>query len=226
MTNAESPLISRRPRRSREQTRELLLDAAEFLFAEHGFHAVPVRDIIGLAGTRLADINKFFGGKDELFKDVITRRASVINSDRAEGLDRLPSSGDPQDRIRFLVEAFTFPMLARSKEGAGWQNYLRLIAQITTMRSNVLLLIADQFNPMAARFINQIQVIFPKMTQRQLLNSYQLMLSAAVMVFSNNYRVDSLSCSIINSVDFDDHYIDLIDFIVGGILKISQSTER
>lgn len=225
MTTAENTPPTRRPRSSREQTRERLLDAAESLFAEHGFHAVPVRDIVELAGTRLADINDCFGGKDGLFKDVITRRTAVINADRAEGLDTLSAAKAPSVRIRSMVEAFTLPMLVRSREGMGWQSYFRLVAQVSNMRSGVLLLIADQFNPMAVRFINHIQDIFPGMTQRQTLNAYQFMVSAAVTVFSNNYRVDSLSASVINSANFDQHYGDLIDFAVGGILAISESGE-
>jgi AcrR family transcriptional regulator len=223
MTEAVNASTGKRRRSTRAQTRERLLDAAESLFAAYGFHAVPVRDIVKLAGTRLADINDHFGGKEELFRDVITRRATLINSDRAEGLAKLSAFGEPRVRIRAVVEAFTAPMLARSKEGDGWENYLKLIAQISTTRSSVLLLIADQFNPIAARFIDQIQAIFPDMSQRQRLNAYQFMVSAAVTVFSNNYRVDSLSDGTVHSADFDQHYVDLIDFIVGGIMGINQS---
>lgn len=222
MTTSSDTPAKKKHRKTRDDARERLLDAAEFLFAEHGFHAVPVRDIIELAGTRLADISDHFGGKEGLFKEVITRRAALINADRVAALEKVPDKGRPKVRLKAVVEAFARPILARSKEGAGWGNYLRLIAQVNTMRSGVLLLIADQFNPMASRFIGQMSAIFPEMTQRQLLNAYQFMLSATLTVFSNNYRVDSLSSNAVKSSSFDKQYEDLLEFVVGGIARMGE----
>jgi AcrR family transcriptional regulator len=214
---------TRKRRSTRDETQKRLLDAAEFLFAEYGFHAVPVRAIIKLAETRLADINDLFGGKEELFKEVIARRANVINEDRAIRLALVPIKGKAKVRLQAVVEAFAEPLLIRSKEGAGWENYLRLIAQLNTMGSDVLLPLADQFNPMAARFIAQIADIFPAMTQRQQLIAFQLMMSATLALFSNNRRIDALSDNIIKSSNFDQHYDDLLAFITSGIVGISET---
>ncbi|WP_317616336.1 TetR/AcrR family transcriptional regulator [Paracoccus mutanolyticus] len=47
--------------------RVLLLDAAEALFADHGYFGVSVRDITDRAGLRLAAVNYHFESKEGLF---------------------------------------------------------------------------------------------------------------------------------------------------------------
>jgi AcrR family transcriptional regulator len=54
--------------------RERLLDEAERLFAEKGFHAVSVREITRAAGCNLAAVNYHFGNKDNLYLEVFRSR--------------------------------------------------------------------------------------------------------------------------------------------------------
>jgi len=55
-------------------TRERLLDEAEALFAEKGFKAVSVREIIAAANCNLAAINYYFGTKEKLYLEVFRSR--------------------------------------------------------------------------------------------------------------------------------------------------------
>jgi AcrR family transcriptional regulator len=55
------------------ETQQRLLDAAEILFADKGFDAVSVRDIAGAAGVNVAAVNYHFGGKERLYRTVLTR---------------------------------------------------------------------------------------------------------------------------------------------------------
>jgi len=54
--------------------RERLLDEAERLFAEKGFHAVSVREITKAAGCNLAAVNYHFGNKENLYLEVFRSR--------------------------------------------------------------------------------------------------------------------------------------------------------
>jgi AcrR family transcriptional regulator len=212
-----------RGRTSREEGREKLLDAAEQLFADHGFNGVPVRDITELAGTRLAEINDQFGGKQGLFKAVVDRRMGLINADRLERLAAQPATGTLEKRVRGLVEAFAAPLLERSKEGPGWESYLRLIAQMNATRFGEMLLVVDQFNPIAQRCIEHLGAIFPGVGERKVLNMYQFMVSTVMTVFANNYRMDSLSAGRLRSADFDANFPDMVEFVVGGMLRLGKT---
>lgn len=55
-------------------SRERLLDEAEALFAEKGFHAVTVREITRAAHCNLASVNYYFGNKQKLYLEVFRAR--------------------------------------------------------------------------------------------------------------------------------------------------------
>ena len=55
-------------------SRERLLDEAEALFAEKGFHAVTVREITRAAHCNLAAVNYYFGNKQNLYLEVFRAR--------------------------------------------------------------------------------------------------------------------------------------------------------
>src|SRR6202521_1236810 len=62
--------------------KERILDAAERLFARHGFYGISVRDITEEAGVDVALVSYHFGGKRELFTAVFQRRAEQLNPER------------------------------------------------------------------------------------------------------------------------------------------------
>jgi AcrR family transcriptional regulator len=70
-------------------SRERLLDAAERLFAEHGYDGVALRKIAGAARVNLGTIPYFFGTKENLFKAVILRRVEPIQRERRARLQAL-----------------------------------------------------------------------------------------------------------------------------------------
>src|ERR1700733_7444255 len=62
--------------------KERILDAAERLFARHGFYGISVRDITEAAEVDVALVNYHFGSKRELFAAVFQRRAEMLNPER------------------------------------------------------------------------------------------------------------------------------------------------
>ncbi len=55
-------------------TREVILETAERLFAERGFAATSVRDIVGEAGISAPSLYHFFGSKENLVVELINDR--------------------------------------------------------------------------------------------------------------------------------------------------------
>ncbi|GAA5139269.1 TetR/AcrR family transcriptional regulator [Alloalcanivorax gelatiniphagus] len=208
---------------SSPSTPDRLLDAAELLFADNGYHGVPVRTITQAAGTRLAAINDHFGGKEKLFQAVVARRAGLINGDRERMLRQAEPVAQGADGLAPIVDAFARPLLTRSQESEGWRNYLRLTAQLSTTRSTVLLLIADQFDAIAQRFMATIGAAVPALDERQRGLAYQLMVASVMGVFSDNLRINVLTGNRFQSSDFKAHYADLIGYVTGGILGLAQA---
>lgn len=68
----------KRPRGTREDTTEAILDAAEELFARRGYTAVTVREIAAAAGVSHALIHRYLGSKDDVYRAMLARREDVI----------------------------------------------------------------------------------------------------------------------------------------------------
>ncbi len=58
----------------RDQTRERILDKAETLFAQKGYHAVSVREITTAAKCNMASVNYHFSNKKNLYLEVFRSR--------------------------------------------------------------------------------------------------------------------------------------------------------
>ena len=61
-------------------TCERILDAAERLFAEQGFHATTLRQITRAADVNLAAVNYHMGSKQALVRAVLEQRLDDLNS--------------------------------------------------------------------------------------------------------------------------------------------------
>ncbi|MDA2803589.1 TetR/AcrR family transcriptional regulator [Nocardiopsis suaedae] len=99
--------------------REVLLDAAEGLFYEHGIRAVGMDAVRAGAGLPLKRIYRFFPAKEELLVEVLRRRDRRWRGDLAEHVGR---EDDPRARVAavfdWLAEWFTRPGF----RGCAWIN--------------------------------------------------------------------------------------------------------
>src|ERR1044071_1067563 len=93
-------------------TKNRILDAAERLFAEHGFDATSLRDITAEAGVNLASANYHFRSKEALILAVFARRLGPLNTKRLEMLDRAEAdAGDAAPCLTRVIEAMVRPVL-------------------------------------------------------------------------------------------------------------------
>ncbi|WP_327672702.1 MULTISPECIES: TetR/AcrR family transcriptional regulator [unclassified Streptomyces] len=111
-------------------TRTQILDAAEYLFAEHGYRGTSVRAITKLAGANLAAVGYHFGSKAELMAAVARRVIEPINAAQCAGLDGLLAR-TPDPAVSELVEAFAGPLFDEMPAGdEGGARTSRLIVTI------------------------------------------------------------------------------------------------
>lgn len=89
--------------------RQHILEAAEQVFAEHGFENAKLQDISRLAGVSMGTIYAVFPGKEELFRAILeTRGREMLEVARAgAGADR-----DPRAALDGLIEAYLDYFLA------------------------------------------------------------------------------------------------------------------
>lgn len=84
------------------ETRDAILRATRALLAEQGMARVTLREVAERAGVQPALVNYYFGGKQELFRDVIREVASGVRERIAAEAQR---PGEPEERLGNAIRA-------------------------------------------------------------------------------------------------------------------------
>jgi AcrR family transcriptional regulator len=113
----------RRDRRPQVGARERLLDAAEKLFADYGFNGTSVRRIVTAAIVNLGAVPYHFGTKENLFKEVIYRRAAPLRVERETLLRRLKKTGKKLE-LEDVLWAMLEPAFRASAENESYRRLL------------------------------------------------------------------------------------------------------
>jgi AcrR family transcriptional regulator len=110
------------PNRRGVKSRELVLDAAERVMAEHGYDGASVARVVEEAGIPLSSVYHYFGSKDGILLAVMERGAERFFAELPQPLERTGSS-------RQHLEAMTSTLI----EALGRHpNFLRLLIVFAT----------------------------------------------------------------------------------------------
>src|ERR1039458_6895788 len=87
--------------RAAASTRERLVEAAGHVFAERGYHATTVREIVKRSGANIAAVNYHFGGKLGLYTEVLQQlvRAARVNAIHSA----LDQNAPPEETLRAVI---------------------------------------------------------------------------------------------------------------------------
>jgi AcrR family transcriptional regulator len=117
-------------RRPEINGRQLLLEAALRLFAEHGVDAVSIRAVNREAGLGPASVHYHFGTKEELLRAVLRERGVALVADVRERAKELAGSSDAVSaRDLVLMLAAPYVRLAEGTDAAGHE-WIRLLSQL------------------------------------------------------------------------------------------------
>jgi AcrR family transcriptional regulator len=202
--------------------KERILDAAERLFARHGFYGVSVRDITEAAEVDVALVNYHFGSKRELFAAVFQRRAEMLNPERLARLEEVRRAALPGvPTLEDIVNSFTYPLLERSARGGpGWKSYFALVAQVNNSPEWGPVLMTQYFDPLVERLIAALREALPDCPLREIYWGYQFLTGALTITFAETGRIDKLSGGLCKSSDLDSVHERLPPFIAAGFRAI------
>jgi AcrR family transcriptional regulator len=203
------------------QVRDRILDAAERLFAERGFFGASVRDITRAAEVGIAAVNYHFNSKEELFREVVVRRATVLNEARTAQLAELSSArGSQVARVSAIVTAYVQPLLTHGATDPGYRAYFALMAQATSSTLPALALLADHFNAAAARFVSEMAQVYPDAPRATVLQAYDYMVGGTLYAFSGNKRLESLARGTLRQPLYESRGQLLVAYLAGGVARM------
>jgi len=170
-------------------TKELILDTAERLFAEHGLDATSVRDITGAAGVNLGAITYHFGTKQNLiaamfnrhFRPFVERTLKLI-----EEAEEKPAS------IEAVLEALMRPIVEGSFcAGKRKIPFMRLMGRWQSEPSpEIQRLIRSHMQPVFSRFATAVHRVRPGLPGEELFWRIQFVTGAMYRALLVSSRED------------------------------------
>jgi AcrR family transcriptional regulator len=201
---------------------ERILDAAEALFAQHGFDGVTLRQIARRAGVDVALASYHFGKKRDLFQAVFERRAGHLNGARREALHRCQAAaGAAGPSLEQIIEAFLRPLeLAQETGDEGWRHYLALIAYINNSPYWGPKMMSHLFDELVQEFIEALAKALPAAPREDLYWCYQNLSGALTLTLAQTRRIDNLSGGLCRSADLQAAYDHMIPFVAAGFREV------
>lgn len=201
--------------------RERILDVAEEQFAKRGYEAVSTRAVARTVGATPAMIHYYFNSKRELFDAVFARRAEVVNKERMATLDAYEKSAGDNVTVEGAIAAFLRPVLNKlDTGGAGWRNYLSLVAQVGNLHEWGGAVMTQSFDPVIQRLISIIRKALPGTRDEELYWAYHFLSGALMLTLAETDRIDRLSQGKCRSTDIAAIEPRLVQFAAAGFRSV------
>jgi AcrR family transcriptional regulator len=191
-------------RASTGEVRERVLEAAEALFAEHGFDAVSFRDLTGRAGVSLSAVHYHFGSKEALLGEVFARSARPITERRLHLLDQVGLGADGRPSLERVLEAFLRPAFeVTGNDRANRFNRLRArVAFETTATARRIL--GAAFDECDNRFIAMLSAAVPGLSRREVLWRFHFLVGAMIYTMADPGQLEGLSDGLCSPADVEE----------------------
>lgn len=99
-------------RRNAASTAERLLDAAEELFAEHGYSGVGMRALAEKAGVNLGAATYHYASKENLYTEAFMRRFQAVGKERMELLRQAEAASSGPLPVEIIVDCLLRPAVS------------------------------------------------------------------------------------------------------------------
>ncbi|MEE8154343.1 MAG: TetR/AcrR family transcriptional regulator [Phycisphaerales bacterium] len=150
------------------ETKQKILDAAERLFAEHGYAATSMRQLVNKAGVNLAAVHYHFQSKQELFIAVVERRLRPLNEQRMQLLNELEEAADGKPpTVERLVAALIEPIfrLGDDAQDVAWR---KLIGRSRVEAGDHWRIAGELHKQMFDRYVDAFRRALPEIPPREL----------------------------------------------------------
>jgi AcrR family transcriptional regulator len=189
----------------RGEAQDKILNAAETLFARHGYNGVSLKEIAREAEVDTGLLSYYFAAKSGLFNAVLARRADAINEARFAAMQAYAEAAGDELTVEGALRAYLAPTFAFVKSGgAGLLNYLTVVSQVAVAPvGSIAGSEALPFDPAILAFVDLLQRARPGASRAEIFWFYHLLSGAISVTWARTGRIDRLSDGLCKSEDFD-----------------------
>ena len=210
-------------KRRSPETKERILDAAEQLLSERGYHGTTLREITKLSGVPVSLSYYHFGSKEDVLLAVVERRAGehVAHFRRSLEKARESSQGKPLT-VEALIDAFVRPALERLVQGdPGWKSYVQLLAHLAfeSARSDYAKPFF-RFDDLVAEFIEELKRILPDADYKDLHWAFYFLQSSTTNALLQTGMIDRQSKNLCDSSNIEETIQEIKSFFSAGLLAL------
>jgi len=165
-------------------TKQRIIDAAEHLFASHGFAGASLRQVTSSAQVNLAAVNYHFGSKENLINEVLRLRLDKLNADRLETLKTALAA--PSLRLEDVLAAWIRPALAASAQEKGGMAFVRILARAYVEQSEHLRTFLHQnYGHVLRDFIAALGRLLPTLDKQELYWRFDIITGALTFAMAD-----------------------------------------
>lgn len=213
-----------KPKRSkaqqREESREQILDGAEYLFSLRGLYGVTLKDVAQQVGVHTSLLHYYFEDKQGIFDAVVARRAHVTSDRRMKAMDDYERSVGGKVTVEGALHAYLDNDLDLYLNGGdGLRNYGAMGAQIANTPEGGKVLDAH-FDRVVMRLIGLLKKAMPEAAEEDIFWGYHFVSAALLHTMGRTGRIDRLSGGLCHSDDYEAVTARIAPFMAAGFQEI------
>jgi AcrR family transcriptional regulator len=223
---AKAKPAPRRPRKDhkasvREASIERILDAAEQMFAEYGYHGFTLKDVAARVGISSALIHYHFSGKESIFEAVWSRKAPISARNRLEAMRRYAEEVGDAVTVEGALHAWIDADLnVQIEETEYWRAFGKISAQANSAAGWGEEKMTKYFNPVVLALIDLLKKAMPEADEETIFWGYHFLSGAMTHNMARTGRLDDLSHGLCSSDDFVSIRRHMASFMAAGFEAI------
>ncbi len=230
------PKSTRAPRRTRvhnhkarvrEESIARILDAAEHMFAEFGYHGVTLKDVAARVGVSSTLMHYHFKGKESIFEAVWARRAPLSARNRLEAMRRYAEEAGDNVTVEGALHAWIDTDLnLQIEDEEQWAAFGKIAAQANSAAGWGAEKMTKYFNPVVLALIDLLKKAMPDCDEEKIFWGYHFVSGAMTHNMARTGRLDELSHGLCSSSDFESIRKYMATFMAAGFKAICQGPDR
>ena len=197
-------------------TKDKILDSAEYLFANKGLKDTSVRDITSHAKVHLAAVNYHFNTKDGLLRALVERRLKPLNQQRLELLDKYENRfGQGSVAVESVLYALIAPAIKMCFEAP---DFLKITGQIVSHPDEETYTIyLSNFDELFTRVKDVLVFSLPHISEEELMWRIHFVIGSTIHTCTNYSGLSVLSHGVCEMNDQEEIVNTLISFCTAGL---------